>query len=67
MVLRTGANDNSLGVREDGGDCEAAGALDVHEEGSRAGHKLLELVLAGFGRWGWVEEVDCENLIEMRC
>jgi len=30
----TGANDDGLGVREDGGDCEAAGALDVHEEGA---------------------------------
>ena len=28
------ANDDGLGVREDGGDGEAAGALDVHEEGS---------------------------------
>ena len=26
------ADDNSLGVREDGGDVEASGALDVHEE-----------------------------------
>ena len=26
------AKDNGLCVREDGGDCEAAGALDVHEE-----------------------------------
>jgi hypothetical protein len=26
------ANDNGLSVREDGGDCEAAWALDVHEE-----------------------------------
>jgi hypothetical protein len=34
-------------VREDGGDGEAAGALDVHEEGAGGGHKGLELVLAG--------------------
>ena len=27
-----GADDDGLGVREDGGDGEAAGALDVHEE-----------------------------------
>jgi hypothetical protein len=27
-----GADDNGLGVRENGGDGEAAGALDVHEE-----------------------------------
>jgi hypothetical protein len=28
-------------VREDGGDGEAAGALDVHEEGAGSRHKLL--------------------------
>ena len=28
----TGAHDDGLGVREDGRDGEAAGALDVHEE-----------------------------------
>jgi len=31
-----GADNNGLGVREDGGDGEAAWALDVHEEGARA-------------------------------
>lgn len=67
MLVRTSADDDGLCMREDGGDCEAAGALDVHEEGSGAGHELLELMLAGFGRWGRVEEVDCENLIEMIC
>jgi hypothetical protein len=35
------ADDDGLGVREDGGDGEAAGALDVHEEGSGSGHKGL--------------------------
>lgn len=35
------ADDNGLGVREDGGDGEAAGALDVHEEGAGRGHKGL--------------------------
>jgi hypothetical protein len=30
-----------LCVREDGGDCEAAGALDIHEEGSRSRDKVL--------------------------
>jgi hypothetical protein len=53
-------------MREDGGNCEAAGALNVHEEGSRAWHELLELVLAGFGRWGWVKEIYGENLIDER-
>lgn len=35
------ADDDGLGVGEDGGDGEAAGALDVHEEGSGSGHKGL--------------------------
>jgi hypothetical protein len=38
----TGAYNNGLGVREDGGDCEATGALDVHEEGARNWHKCLQ-------------------------
>ena len=36
-----GADDDGLCVGEDGGDGEAAGALDVHEEGARAGHECL--------------------------
>ena len=36
-----GANDDGLGVGKDGGDGEAAGALDVHEEGARAGDEGL--------------------------
>lgn len=35
------ADDDGLGVREDGGDSEATGALDVHEERSRGGHQGL--------------------------
>lgn len=35
------ADDNSLGVGEYSGDGEAAGALDVHEEGAGSGHKSL--------------------------
>lgn len=35
------ADDDGLGVREDGGDDEAAGALDVHEEGSGSGDESL--------------------------
>lgn len=27
-----GTDDDGLGVGEDGGDCEATGALDIHEE-----------------------------------
>lgn len=36
-----GADNDGLGVREDGGDGEAARALDVHEEGAGLGHKGL--------------------------
>ena len=35
------ADDDGLGVREDGRDGEAAGAFDVHEEGARGGHEGL--------------------------
>lgn len=35
------ADDDGLGVRENSGDGEAAGALDVHEEGSGSRHKGL--------------------------
>jgi hypothetical protein len=35
------ADDNGLGVREDGGDGEATRALDVHEEGSGSGDESL--------------------------
>ena len=38
-----GADDDGLCVREDGSDREAAGALDVHEEGSWAWDESLEL------------------------
>jgi len=75
------AHDHGLCVAEDGGDGEAAGALDVHEEAARAGDERLlgrwsdpsyhprevdlsdlELMAAGFGGGGRVEEVDGENL-----
>ena len=36
-----GADDDGLGVAEDGGDGEAAGALDVHEEGAWAWDESL--------------------------
>jgi hypothetical protein len=35
------ADDDGLGVAEDGGDGEAAGALHIHEEGPGSGHKGL--------------------------
>jgi len=56
-----GADDDGLCVREDGGDGEAAGALDVHEEGAWAWDESLQLVLAGLSLRRWVEEVDGEN------
>jgi len=56
-----GADDDGLGVREDGGDGEAAGALDVHEEGAGGGHKGLELVLLGLSLRGRVQQVDGEH------
>jgi len=60
----TGALHNCLSVREDGCDCEAAGALDVHEEGAWAWDEGLELVLARLGGGGWVEEIDCEDHLD---
>lgn len=47
---------------EDGGDGEASGALDVHEEGAGSGHKGLELVLAGLSSRAGVDEINGENL-----
>jgi hypothetical protein len=37
----SGADDDGLGVGEDSGDGEAAGALDIHEERAGLGHKGL--------------------------
>lgn len=41
------ADDDCVCVREDGGDGEASGALNVHEEGAGCGHEGLKLVLLG--------------------
>ena len=41
------ADNDSVRVREDGGDCEASRALHVHEERAGDGDEGLELVLAG--------------------
>jgi len=59
-----GADDDGLCVGEDGGDGEAAGALDVHEEGAGTGDEGLELVLAGLSGGSGVEEIDCENHLD---
>lgn len=40
------ADDDSLGVGEDSGDGEAAGALDIHEEGAGSRHKGLQRVVS---------------------
>ncbi|KAI3477263.1 hypothetical protein L1887_61080 [Cichorium endivia] len=60
------ADNDGLGVREDGGDGEAAGALDVHEERVGVLHKSLELVAASLLLGRGVEEVNGESLSEMR-
>lgn len=58
------ADDNGLGVGEDGGDDEAAGALDVHEEGSRGGDKSLRKEL--YVRSQFVEVGVCRWHVGMR-
>lgn len=62
----TGADDNGLGVREDGSDGEAAGALDVHEERARLGHKGLlreeEKFESVLGPW-WTGGVVCSGYV----
>lgn len=40
------ADDDGLGVGEDGGDGEAAGALDVHEEGAGSRHERLRRLVS---------------------
>lgn len=49
---------------EDGGDDEAAGALDVHEEGSGGGDESLELVLLGLAGRGRVQKINSENHLD---
>jgi len=52
-----GAEHHSGRVAEHGGDLEAAGALDVHEEGVGRLDETLELVLAGLVLGGRVQQV----------
>lgn len=52
-----GADDDSLGVREDGGDGEAAGALDVHEERPGGGDEGLHRINRQYSSF-FDEEVD---------
>jgi hypothetical protein len=59
------ADNDGLGVAEDGGDGEAAGALHIHEEGPGSGHKSLQLVLAGLSSRAGVEEIDSENHLDL--
>lgn len=58
------ADDDGLGVGEDGGDGEAAGALDVHEEGSGGRDESLEVIIV---RWvvGWRKRVDVLSYLEL--
>jgi hypothetical protein len=58
------ADDDGLGVGEDSGDGEAAGALDVHEKGAGGRHEGLELVLASLSRNAGVEEINRENHLD---
>lgn len=44
-------------MREDGGDRETTGALNVHEERSGSSNKGLELVLLELGLGGGVKEI----------
>lgn len=55
------ADDDGLGVGEDGGDGEASRALDVHEERAGGRNQSLELVLLSLGSRAGVEEIDGEN------
>ena len=55
------AKDDGLGVGEDGGDVEASGALNVHEEGVRGLHQALELVGLGLGGGGRVTKISRHN------
>lgn len=52
------AEDHGLCVAEDGGDLEAPGALDVHEEAVGGLHQALELVGVEVLLGGGVEEID---------
>lgn len=52
------AEDDGLGVAKYGGDLEASGALDVHEEAIGGLHEALELVCVGLGLGGGVEQID---------
>jgi len=61
------ADNDRLCVREDGGDGEAAGALDVHEEGAGSGDQSLQLVLLGLSSRAGVEEIDSENHLDCVC
>lgn len=55
------ADNDGLGVREDGGDGEASGALDVHEERAGSRDQSLELVLLGLSGRSRVEKINSEN------
>jgi len=51
-------------MRENDGDCETAGAFNIHEEGSGRGHEHLELVLARLRLRSRVEKIDRENHLD---
>jgi len=51
-------------MRENDGDCETAGAFNIHKEGSGRGHEHLELVLTRLRLRGRVEKIDRENHLD---
>jgi len=59
------ADDDGLGVGEDGGDGEAAGALDIHEEGPGSRDQGLELVLLGLSSRAGVQEINGQNHLDV--
>lgn len=62
-----GADDDSLGVREDGGDVDATGALDVHEEAVGRLHEALKLVLPLLDGGIGVEKVVLKQRVAVNC
>jgi len=58
------ADDDGLGVGEDGGDVETSWALDVHEERAWGWDKCLQLMLLCLSNWVGVEEIFCEHHLD---
>lgn len=61
------ADDDSLSMREDGGDVNAARALDVHEEAVGGLHEPLELVLPLLDGGVGMQQVVLKECVGMNC